>query len=147
MNPAPPVTRIRSIEWKPSKGSLRKPNREDADELTGTFTYGVNHQHSIRFGQVRAGGKAEAAGEEVVGDRAADHLAPGEDRLPVERLPERARFDVSGLQREPDTLPVGTKVTWIDSHAGQPAVVPAPRRLGLERDPGQVAQRLAVPGE
>ena len=83
--------------------------------------YRRDHPLPILLGHAGAGRQAEALGEEAFTDGAAVRLDPGEDRLQVERFPQRARLDVGRLESQPHVLAIAAGDRGIDGQAGQPA--------------------------
>src|SRR5690606_22029495 len=69
--------------------------------------------------QVRAGGQAQSAREQVFRDRAPPALAPVEHRLQVHRFPDGPRLDVLGLQGEPHLFPRGAELLGTDRQRGE----------------------------
>ncbi len=69
---------------------------------------GGNHPIQVVVGEVRSGGEAEAAVEEVGGNVAANDLGSVENRLQVHGFPDGARFDVVFLEGEAEMLAIAT---------------------------------------
>ena len=115
------------------KGVLLSHKADDADNPV-----------DIRLRHRCAGGEAEAAGEEIFRDAAADSLTLCEDRLQVHGLPQRARLDVLGFQGQTDVFAVGSEAIQIDGDDGEPAVVQAPGSFGHEIDARKIIQRPAI---
>ena len=82
---------------------------------------GGNHPIQIVIGEVRSGGEAEAAVEEVGGNIAADDLGSVENWLEVHGFPDGARFDVMFLEGEAELFAIAAKQLRVDCQAGQPA--------------------------
>src|SRR5437588_513396 len=68
-----------------------------------------NRAVQVRVGHRGAARQAQAALEQARGDGAAAIRAAGEDRLHVERLPERAGLDVRGFERPGDVVAIGAE--------------------------------------
>ncbi len=75
---------------------------------------GGNYPIQVVVGEVRSGGEAEAAVEEVGGNVAANNLGSVENRLQVHGFPDRARFDVVFLEGEAEMLAITAKLIRVD---------------------------------
>ena len=75
---------------------------------------GRNHPIQVVVGEVRSGGEAEAAVEEVGGNVAANDLGSVENRLQVHGFPDGARFDVVFLEGEAEMLAIAAKLIRVD---------------------------------
>ncbi len=117
----------------------RAPPRRGAEHLYDPTAVGL--------GKARPARQAQPAAEKALGDRPAADAASGEDGLHVHRLPDRAGFDVLGLQGVKDLVPACPEGRWVDRRAGEPAGRAAGRMFGHELDAGQVFERAAIEGE